>query len=563
MANQFYNYVAPLGTLGVVEVAQLASTIGHFGDYRDAFSTNNFQLKRVSDNYILILDTDYSFSGIDAFYTDKLGFDVYTEIEILNPIYNDINLERTCDIMFTWSDAAIYNGVKQFMNMTKGTSITGASNDIPTDEAVKNYTDGKFITLSTTQTVSGAKTFSSATVFSNQITTLSHASAEILMDGVGNAALKRITCNDGGGNWNFKSGVYFDVADKYVASGGGAANMVFSSNSGDGKIVFEVATVGANAGDLVTWANTMTFSTTDTTFSNAVKAPTFTEGGTNLVSKYLGINANAVSATDSSKLGGTSAGNYLKYEGNISWANADTTLGNGIWYQPVGGLTSITEWSETNAGVLLARSGMVGGAQEFNSLTSNRKYLRYKGSNQAAWTAWRRNMELEATKTAGEFYSGTTAPSGTTRLNYDGYMYATRFYGAVWNDIVDMIEVEDDLPIVMGKAYARTEHGHCIAKGSKQGLLGIASDTFGHALGIRDDVKQLPLAIGGFVLAFTDKIYPSGTPLTANRNGDLTKASMFIKMFYPERILATFYKREDSDNYENLDVDGRHWVKVK
>jgi hypothetical protein len=29
----------------------------------------------------------------------------------------------------------------------------------------------------------------------------------------------------------------------------------------------------------------------------------------------------------------------------------------------------------------------------------------------------------------GVFYGGTTVPSGTTRLNYGGYFYATRFYG--------------------------------------------------------------------------------------------------------------------------------------
>ena len=33
------------------------------------------------------------------------------------------------------------------------------------------------------------------------------------------------------------------------------------------------------------------------------------------------------------------------------------------------------------------------------------------------------------TATAGQFDGGTTNPSGTTRLNYGGYLYATRFYG--------------------------------------------------------------------------------------------------------------------------------------
>ncbi len=33
------------------------------------------------------------------------------------------------------------------------------------------------------------------------------------------------------------------------------------------------------------------------------------------------------------------------------------------------------------------------------------------------------------TKSSGQFDGGTTAPSNTTRLNYDGYLYATKFYG--------------------------------------------------------------------------------------------------------------------------------------
>ncbi len=38
-------------------------------------------------------------------------------------------------------------------------------------------------------------------------------------------------------------------------------------------------------------------------------------------------------------------------------------------------------------------------------------------------------MLQSGAKTAGGFYGGTTAPTNTTRANYDGYLYATRFYG--------------------------------------------------------------------------------------------------------------------------------------
>ena len=44
-------------------------------------------------------------------------------------------------------------------------------------------------------------------------------------------------------------------------------------------------------------------------------------------------------------------------------------------------------------------------------------------------------LQLSSTaNTAGYFDKGTTAPTGTTRLNYSGYMYSTRFYGAVFNE---------------------------------------------------------------------------------------------------------------------------------
>ena len=43
-------------------------------------------------------------------------------------------------------------------------------------------------------------------------------------------------------------------------------------------------------------------------------------------------------------------------------------------------------------------------------------------------------LQLNATaNTAGYFDKGTTTPTGTTRLNYSGYMYATQFVGAVFN----------------------------------------------------------------------------------------------------------------------------------
>lgn len=37
-------------------------------------------------------------------------------------------------------------------------------------------------------------------------------------------------------------------------------------------------------------------------------------------------------------------------------------------------------------------------------------------------------MKASGSKTSGGFYGGTTAPTNSTRLNYDGYLYATQLY---------------------------------------------------------------------------------------------------------------------------------------
>ena len=70
----------------------------------------------------------------------------------------------------------------------------------------------------------------------------------------------------------------------------------------------------------------------------------------------------------------------------------------------------ITVINQGNTAINAARLSLPSG-QTAGSTTSG--YLQYAGT----------------TKTAGQLDGGTTAPTNTTRLNYDGYLYATRFYG--------------------------------------------------------------------------------------------------------------------------------------
>ena len=96
----------------------------------------------------------------------------------------------------------------------------------------------------------------------------------------------------------------------------------------------------------------------------------------------------------------------------------------------------------------------------------------------------------------------------------------------------------------------------------------MASDTFGFGVGENKEVKQVPIAIGGFVLAYLDESYKymSGDCLTNDANGLLTLMSDTDKRAYPERIVATYMKKESKKTYgvnDEIIVNGRHLVKVK
>lgn len=96
-------------------------------------------------------------------------------------------------------------------------------------------------------------------------------------------------------------------------------------------------------------------------------------------------------------------------------------------------------------------------------------------------------------------------------------------------------------------------------------ILGIATDTYGFGVGKkRLGNKEIPIGVCGFVLAYVDKCYKPGTPLTCTKNGYLTKISWWRKILNPEKIVATFIKNENKELFANkVKVNGRNWVKVR
>lgn len=161
---------------------------------------------------------------------------------------------------------------------------------------------------------------------------------------------------------------------------------------------------------------------------------------------------------------------------------------------------------------------------------------------------------------------GSADPVSSTRLVLDATVHTTNVVTYGGNDIADFLEIEEKLDLEYGACYAIDDSGHCVmtTKYNQMGLLGICTDTQSVEVGRRDNEFQIPIAIGGFVLAKTDAWYRSGTPLTSGTiPGVLTSMSFEDKRDYPERIVGTYLRPESNTNWLGRKVNNRHWVKVK
>ena len=142
-------------------------------------------------------------------------------------------------------------------------------------------------------------------------------------------------------------------------------------------------------------------------------------------------------------------------------------------------------------------------------------------------------------------------------------------YNAVWNDLADSIEVPSDTELEYGYCYKyKDEKVYKTDEYADPNVLGIHSDTAGMVLGIKPShIKCINLAVAGVVLAYVDKEYECGTALVATKGGMLTKANRATLLLHPERIVATYYKKEKEDLWgpksNRINVNGRSWVKIK
>jgi hypothetical protein len=329
-------------------------------------------------------------------------------------------------------------------------------------------------------------------------------------------------------------------------------------------------TMGASTGTF-TIRNAVLTLTNATTININGTSPTIstTSTGTATVFNTNILTANAFGSANVITIGGGNTNSLIFNMANNITASGYTKTIN-IGTGGVSGSTTNINLGSTNAGILTINSSQVQLGSTARSVYAGSPPVSAQGLGIDWGHATVGETDLinaQQTGTGGfNFYKNSNSSAYTLLATLDGSgnFTATQLYNAVWNDIADFIEVEKETKIEFGKTYIYEKGKHAISsKYAQKGIVGIASDTLGFGVGKKsEETPQIPIAIGGFVLAYIDKIYSSGTPLTCSKNGSLTKMKLIARLVHPERAVATFYKTERNKQWNGVEVKGRSWVKI-
>ena len=206
-------------------------------------------------------------------------------------------------------------------------------------------------------------------------------------------------------------------------------------------------------------------------------------------------------------------------------------------------------------------------------------YLPISGGTLTGDTTFKRYLKINAWYNYGSgsadfWYNGKNSSvvvEGATDLKLGNnyvWKHGDQITGAVFNDLADAIPVGEGDILEAGYCYGFDgEHYTKTSEYLQKSYIGIHSDTYGFKLGHEEGKEKLNVAVSGFVLAYVDKEYEVGTPLTCTADGYLTEIKLEDKIKYPERVAATYWKNEPNEEWgpegDKVKVKGRKWVKVK
>ena len=432
------------------------------------------------------------------------------DLKLLNTAYG-INKKRIDNLSIKIKTETLEVGtttVTGTAKVTGGTLTTNNLNvtgDMTIDGSVST---SKALTLSNGGTVNGSTTLDSLT-----------------------GSIKIGSATDASGNATGVASVVVPSGKALTISGTAtASNLSLGGSATIDSSTIKSATLNGGTVNLNSKTLTVNGASNGTITSSTISSSTIQNGTMNLSDNTLTVNGASNGTITSSTISSSTIQN-----GTIDLSNNTLTV------------TSDSTITNTTSGSTITLTGV--GAIDAKSMTLN---------------APSSGASLNISNTLGN-----KNPDSGTALACTGGISAAKVYNAVWNDLADSIEVPQDTELEYGYCY-KYKNGKVYKTDeyADSNVLGIHSDTAGMVLGIKPShIKCINLAVAGVVLAYVDNEYECGTPLVATKEGKLTKANKMTRVLHPERIVATYFRKENNDFWgpssNKIAVNGRSWVKLK
>lgn len=154
----------------------------------------------------------------------------------------------------------------------------------------------------------------------------------------------------------------------------------------------------------------------------------------------------------------------------------------------------------------------------------------------------------------GTLYRGTTAPTGTTKLNYSGYFEATRVYGSYYSDYAEFFNVISKYaPGTVIEISGDNEYDICNTDKSPLAI-GVISEEYHTCIGYQPHLNNSPIALSGKVHVNIQSPVHRGDFLVSAGNG---QARALEENEFAPRGTILGQALEDSDFTQVLMLVGR------
>ena len=178
----------------------------------------------------------------------------------------------------------------------------------------------------------------------------------------------------------------------------------------------------------------------------------------------------------------------------------------------------------------------------------------YVGTDGCLYSGGQKTLTLHSTaNTNGYFYTGTTAPTGTSRLNFSGYLYATRVYNAMYNDYAELFLKDDPEEIfesgdVVVKVRGKNTYTKCRDNNSIF-VVGVVSENYGHLLGGTgneeyDNKHYIPIGLAGVIPVKVTGEFEEGDLLTSSDKKGYAKVNSY---YIPGTIIGKVLQKLDDN----------------